>query len=319
MLNYFGSKCPVCGETFKENDDIVVCPECGSPHHRDCYKKLNKCANEAKHGEYEWAPDSQIPSQKHDTNVFVESSESVKCPNCGTENNKSNKYCSYCGTPLGLNNNWPGNIIRDFSKQFESVDYNGVSAAEITEAVGKNSSFYFLNRFKYFTEGHKISPNFFAFLFSYFYLFYRKMYNLGITIFIIISILGIPGMLLDLQTLQELYVEQGILSQIIYEIPHQEILNTYAIIGNILIWIIRIGLLLFFNYFYYFKITATIKGIKAGLNEAGLNDEQHFKKYLHKKCGTSMFIPVLFIILTLAISIALAVYICLSPYFIMTL
>ena len=32
-------KCPVCGEQFKKGDDIVVCPECGAPHHRECYEK----------------------------------------------------------------------------------------------------------------------------------------------------------------------------------------------------------------------------------------------------------------------------------------
>ena len=24
-------KCPVCNETFKSGDDVVVCPECGAP------------------------------------------------------------------------------------------------------------------------------------------------------------------------------------------------------------------------------------------------------------------------------------------------
>ena len=28
--------CPVCGETFQNGDDVVVCPECGAPHHREC-------------------------------------------------------------------------------------------------------------------------------------------------------------------------------------------------------------------------------------------------------------------------------------------
>lgn len=32
-------KCPVCDKQFKKGDDIVVCPECGAPHHRECYEK----------------------------------------------------------------------------------------------------------------------------------------------------------------------------------------------------------------------------------------------------------------------------------------
>lgn len=29
-MNYKGVSCPVCGQEFKEGDDIVVCPECGA-------------------------------------------------------------------------------------------------------------------------------------------------------------------------------------------------------------------------------------------------------------------------------------------------
>ena len=42
MANKFrftNEKCPVCNNTFKEDDDIAVCPECGTPHHRECYKQ----------------------------------------------------------------------------------------------------------------------------------------------------------------------------------------------------------------------------------------------------------------------------------------
>ena len=42
-MNYKGVSCPVCGQEFKEGDDIVVCPECGAPHHRSCYKQLGNC------------------------------------------------------------------------------------------------------------------------------------------------------------------------------------------------------------------------------------------------------------------------------------
>ena len=32
MADYTGKKCIVCGGVFSENDDIVVCPECGTPY-----------------------------------------------------------------------------------------------------------------------------------------------------------------------------------------------------------------------------------------------------------------------------------------------
>ena len=39
-MRFENQVCPVCEEKFKENDEIVVCPECGTPHHRDCYNNL---------------------------------------------------------------------------------------------------------------------------------------------------------------------------------------------------------------------------------------------------------------------------------------
>ena len=46
MNNYFRysqEKCPVCENEFTNDDDIVVCPLCGTPHHRECYKKNGEC------------------------------------------------------------------------------------------------------------------------------------------------------------------------------------------------------------------------------------------------------------------------------------
>ena len=30
MADYKGNTCPVCKQKFKESDDIVVCPDCGT-------------------------------------------------------------------------------------------------------------------------------------------------------------------------------------------------------------------------------------------------------------------------------------------------
>ena len=49
MATYTGAKCKVCQEPFKDGDDIVVCPDCGTPYHRECYKKAGKCINDELH------------------------------------------------------------------------------------------------------------------------------------------------------------------------------------------------------------------------------------------------------------------------------
>ena len=49
MPNYEDYKCPVCNKQFTKDDDIVTCPECGTPHHRECYNLTGHCVNKGLH------------------------------------------------------------------------------------------------------------------------------------------------------------------------------------------------------------------------------------------------------------------------------
>jgi len=99
---YIGHPCVVCEEVFKEGDDIVVCPDCGTPHHRACYEKLGHCGNTALHGTgKEWAP----PSQWSEKNEKVYDGESVmRCSRCGTVCRPGTLFCPVCGSPVGAKN-----------------------------------------------------------------------------------------------------------------------------------------------------------------------------------------------------------------------
>ncbi|MEG0116039.1 MAG: RING finger protein, partial [Hydrogenoanaerobacterium sp.] len=49
MEKYIGICCPVCNKPFTAEDDIAVCPQCGAPHHRSCFKELGRCAFTEQH------------------------------------------------------------------------------------------------------------------------------------------------------------------------------------------------------------------------------------------------------------------------------
>ena len=54
-------QCPYCLKPFQENDDVVVCPDCGTPAHRACWKQNGHCLYENKHASgFVW----QIPYSK---------------------------------------------------------------------------------------------------------------------------------------------------------------------------------------------------------------------------------------------------------------
>ena len=57
MSLYKGVACPYCQNAFQDADDIAVCPDCGAPHHRQCYLDHGSCYHENRHGDhFAWTP-----------------------------------------------------------------------------------------------------------------------------------------------------------------------------------------------------------------------------------------------------------------------
>lgn len=145
-MNYQGNKCPGCNNPFGEYDDIVVCPECGTPQHRECYEKENKCVNSANHSDdYRWQG-VEAPAL-----VSQEREETIPCPNCGFENKKGSEVCRNCGmkfTLFGMNvvdaidaenkrNTNPNADIPDYTAPFtlgqgEGFDYDKPQSEQAT-------------------------------------------------------------------------------------------------------------------------------------------------------------------------------------------
>ncbi|MCM1365440.1 MAG: DUF2628 domain-containing protein [Faecalibacterium sp.] len=106
-MKYDKCKCDGCSREFDENDDVVVCPVCGTPQHRECYKLKGECVNAARHAEgFVWqdaVAQSEIPA-KEDTvsDEKQEQGDALVCPNCGHENEPGSKVCEECGTKFTL-------------------------------------------------------------------------------------------------------------------------------------------------------------------------------------------------------------------------
>ena len=115
MNKYTGNTCPVCHKKFTADDDIVVCPDCGTPHHRKCYLKNKHCANEALHQSgFVWVPTAAPETMAQPENTVPQAfgqqppygqtpddgHKIVFCPNCGKPLPAGAKFCSECGTPV---------------------------------------------------------------------------------------------------------------------------------------------------------------------------------------------------------------------------
>ncbi len=212
MALYDNTKCPVCGEFFKDGDDVVTCPICGTPHHRECYKSLGTCANEKLHGDdYSFKKGTEenvskpqekanekveanndvnsnqnvyyVPNQLQNESDSEESKNTVTCKECGAEIEKGTPFCPKCGARQSESSygaykspvdfNAPPVEQSKYQKSSEKLD--GVSLSDIATFVRINPD-KFLPKF---IKNKKISWNWSGFIFGPYYLFYRKMHLQG--------------------------------------------------------------------------------------------------------------------------------------------
>ncbi len=190
---YEKTNCEVCGSEFGNNDDIVVCPVCGTPHHRDCWMKTGKCVNEEKHENgFVWtAPEKEIEDAEAQAKESVSENDDpvhIVCPNCGAECPPNSLVCHDCGEKFGLSTALLGaqqgfTIDNDYFLRGVDADPNdnidGVSARDAATYIQMRSSRYIPKFIRMSAENKKLSWNWAAFFLSPLWFFYRKLYKAG--------------------------------------------------------------------------------------------------------------------------------------------
>lgn len=167
-FRYTNEKCPVCGESFTAEDDIVVCPLCGTPHHRDCYKKNGECGNSDRHSEgFVWQPENEPAPAEQPI-------EPTATP-YGNANANVNPQIPPFYAPAAPQVVYQiPNPLNAFPQEID----DGVSTADAAAFIQKNTQTYLR---KFFTvKSGKRTFNVCAFLFGGYWFIYRKMYKLGI-------------------------------------------------------------------------------------------------------------------------------------------
>lgn len=189
-LNVEGQDCPVCGSHLFNDDDVVFCPICGAPHHRDCYKSIGHCALEADHGterEYKRPePKAEQPEEKTDERPRV-------CAVCGEKLSESALYCPKCGrsTTAQAQNRQPfagmqGMVIDPMGGVDPNDTIEEIPVTHVAKYVMVNTHRY-IPVFKKLSKQRRIHWNWAAFLFPGGWLCYRKCYKQAF-IFIILAI-----------------------------------------------------------------------------------------------------------------------------------
>lgn len=271
MSNYIGEKCIVCEKNFTKDDDIVVCPECGTPYHRDCYFNEEKCMN------------SELHEKGESWKASVKEQKLYKlCSDCNTPNVPDALVCEKCGKPFSEENSsyenaqagqngqygrYQDNMGNPFIKLDKycglnpDEDFEGVKVSEIVDYVGSNT-IYYLPLFKRMKEtGKKISMNFISFIFPQFYFANRKMWFETIVTLLISFVISIPSMIYSMDILEmsgNIFKFVDVESQGFLIVT--EIANYASIAFKILVG-------LFANWLYYRKVIKKVRNIKSVCGE----------------------------------------------------
>ena len=259
-MKYENSPCPYCGKPLAAEDDVVVCPVCATPQHRECWMENGHCANDSLHESgYVWnaanaeAEPVEEPSAPSDTRIchicgsenpedalhcgncgalfgIAENPESGNktCAFCGKENDSDALHCKYCGAPVGVNNAYVNdNPYLAGTGIAPDELLGGFKASDVATYVQASSKRY-LPKFKKFAKGKKLSFNFAAFFFAPYWFFFRKMYKAGFFLLalFVTSTLMLSGFTTELAKCSDEYID--VINSVNYETATEEELAAQA-------------------------------------------------------------------------------------------
>ena len=303
---YEGMECPFCHAKFFEDEDIVVCPVCGAPHHRECWQQAGHCLYEQYHGTpQQWKPPAEQPSAESYGQTSAQGDRvGHACPKCGRMSTSDTLFCPYCGFAFQGDNPPDDPPFNPFFQQSPPIDplggtdptavIDGVPVMEVSSFVATNTMRYIPKFQKLANFGGKkkhVSWNWSAFLFPNYWLFYRKCYSWGIAV----TILMIAAQLLNLPfalTLSNLVAGQEQANVYLFDFVMHNInqFSTASIllsVGSIVLsLIIRIVIGILGDSIYQSHCLTKIKEIKA-------SDVEDTRLEFMRKGGVNILGPVI--------------------------
>lgn len=298
-LNTEGVSCVRCHAYLFPEDDIVYCPICGAPHHRECYNQLGHCALEEFHGtdrQYDKVKareEEQAAAEMPNTGENAEGL--ITCQMCHEKYDFALNACPKCGAPniakaggSFVNFDFLGGVPADYDIG------DGITADEAKRFVAANTPRY-IPKFAVLNAKNKLSWNWLAFLFPCGWMLSRKMYKNGIIaglLTVISSLFYLPFMnaINNLGTTPG--ETQAQIMQSIYEhLPKMGAAVIAALLAGFVLNIaVRILSALFGDYLYKQYAISSIKTIRA--------ESEDMDYDYRKKGGVNIF---LFLLGTMAV------------------
>ena len=259
MLEYLGQPCKICGKPFEEQDDIVTCPDCGTPDHRACSRAAGACVNPGLHESGgSWVIERrQEIAREHRAEKLAEQAEQAAERERG-EQPKMLNGSLYDGVRL--------NPLDPCVGLDPEENMDGVTMREVAEFVGTNR-FYYLPLFRLMKQtGRKFSFNLVCLFFPQLYFANRKMWLMTLGSMLV-------EFLLNITTVLQYMSEQFHISPSWLDVNSAGFLRVDAVMSFVGLAVSAVWCL-FGNYLYYRFTVRRIKTIKKeAVSEAAMLEQ----------------------------------------------
>ena len=282
MSKFTGVECLVCKKKFTDADDVVVCPECGTPYHRECYAEEGKCINEKLHEENKSWSQENSKSGKERLKI---------CQRCNAENKPHALICENCGSSLVDNLDFENRAQQTggFSGQEQNQNFGGgyafnpydkylgmnpeekldsdVTVAEAADFVNTNTPYYLMIFKRMKDTGKKIAVSLVCAFFAEFYFAYRKMWAEAIVVNIIKTLLVIPSIISNFPYMSDMFERLGYSTEFFTAVRNVFDLESTSFILALTVasyttLVLNLLCFLFGNWFYYRHMQKKVSMIK---------------------------------------------------------
>ena len=178
-MDYKNEICNGCNQPIQDGDDIVVCPVCGTPQHRECWQKSSDCVNSHLHQEgFVWQ--KSAVDEPADKGIYAD-----PAPATSTEAEKPDRPAVFIQLAQEAQN-LESVFLREQVVNKER-EFDGIKVEDAAYYLQSGAHRYIRRYLRQENKGSKLSWNWGAFFFAPAWFFYRKLYKFGIIFLIAVT------------------------------------------------------------------------------------------------------------------------------------